>query len=267
MPPLPQGATPPIRHRKNVGQLSTRQFRWLRQGYKVLMGISDNRGYQYHAGVHGLPLQFCQHHNPPGSYSLFLPWHRAYLYVFERAMRDQVPEAMVPWWNWTSPASRTRGIPTAFAQRTVGGQPNPLFQAPVPPVARIAGRPRRTTRQPGSPGELPTPQLIDQILSLGDFRDFSEQLEDVHDGIHGWVGGTMGIIAWAAYDPIFWSHHAMIDRLWAIWQVRHAAVTLPAAFLNQALPPFPLTVGETLSTQALGYDYAAATTHVGGPQQ
>ena len=153
-----------------------------------------------------------------------------------------------------------------FAQRTVAGNPNPLYQSPVPPAARVGGQPRRTTRQPGSPAELPTLQAINQILNLGDFRDFSEQIEDVHDGIHGWVGGTMSIIAWAAYDPIFWSHHAMIDRLWAIWQVRHSGVTFPAAFLNQALPPFPLTVADTLSTVGMGYDYASATSHVGGSQ-
>jgi tyrosinase len=266
MPPLPGGASPPpIRHRKNVGQLSQQQLAWLRQGFRALMGISDNRGYQYHAGIHGLPLQFCQHHNPPGSYSLFLPWHRAYLYVIERAMRDQVPEAMLTWWNWTSPAAHTVGIPQAFTRRLVNGQANPLYQAPVQPSARIQGRPRRTTRQPGDPGELPTMQRINQILALGDFRDFSEQLEDVHDGVHVWVGGTMGVIPWAAYDPVFWAHHTMIDRLWAIWQVRHSGVTFPASFLNQALPPFSLTVQETLSTQALGYAYAAATTHTGGP--
>ena len=142
---------------------------------------------------------------------------------------------------------------------------------PALPGAGSAHRPHRrqaaaNDTPAGQPGRTANAAADRSDPNLGDFRDFSEQLEDVHDGIHGWVGGTMGIIAWAAYDPIFWSHHAMIDRLWAIWQVRHAAVTLPAAFLNQALPPFPLTVGETLSTQALGYDYAAATTHVGGPQ-
>lgn len=24
--------------------------------------------------------------------------------------------------------------------------------------------------------------------------------------------------AWAAYDPLFWAHHCMVDRAWRIWQ-------------------------------------------------
>ena len=36
--------------------------------------------------------------------NLFLPWHRAYLYFFERALRDRVPTLAQPWWDWTAPA-------------------------------------------------------------------------------------------------------------------------------------------------------------------
>lgn len=48
--------------------------------------------------------------------------------------------------------------------------------------------------------------------------------EDVHNTVHGLVGGTgdrfghMGNPAIAAFDPIFWLHHTNIDRLLAIWQ-------------------------------------------------
>jgi hypothetical protein len=31
----------------------------------------------------------------------------------------------------------------------------------------------------------------------------------------------MGVVGTAAFDPIFWSHHAMIDRLWWLWQARN----------------------------------------------
>ncbi len=75
----------------------------------------------------------------------------------------------------------------------------------------------------------------------------------------------MGIIEVAAYDPIFWAHHCMIDRLWYLWQLEHPGAQLPTAFLEQALPPFPMTVRQTLSITDLGYDYAAATAAVNGP--
>ena len=48
------------------------------------------------------------------------------------------------------------------------------------------------------------------------------------------------------------------------WAVGPISVLSPRV-QNQALPPFSLTVADTLSTQALGYDYAAATAHVIGP--
>jgi tyrosinase len=95
------------------------------------------------------------------------------------------------------------------------------------------------------------------------FSDFTTQIEDVHNAVHGWTGGTMGIIPWAAYDPIFWAHHANIDRLWRIWQLRHPQ-NFPTSFLNRALPPFPLTVAQTLNIKTLGYDYASTTSSVGG---
>jgi tyrosinase len=41
-----------------------------------------------------------------------------------------------------------------------------------------------------------------------------------HNDVHGAVGGRGGWMAdadRAAADPIFWLHHANIDRLWAVW--------------------------------------------------
>ena len=59
------------------------------------------------------------------------------------------------------------------------------------------------------------------MLGLSDFLDFTSQVEDLHNRVHVWVGGHMGIIPFAAFDPIFWAHHTMIDRLWRLWQLRH----------------------------------------------
>ena len=129
---------PLLRHRKNVELLRPDQLEALRQAFAQLNQISsnvvtDNRGYQYLAGLHGLPGQYCQHGDPPGSDPLFLPWHRAYLYVFELALRDQAADASLAWWDWTSPASHANGIPQAFDTAQVNGQPNPLAKAPVQP--------------------------------------------------------------------------------------------------------------------------------------
>jgi tyrosinase len=257
-----------LRQRKNVELLRPEQLSALRDAFARVMQISeraviDNRGYQYFAGLHGLPGQYCRHGNPPGSDPLFLPWHRAYLYFFELALRDQVATATLSWWDWTSPASHRAGIPAAFADEQVVGTPNPLSKAPVQPAARRNGQPKETFRQPGQPTGLPSAAQVQTILSVRSFSDFTTQIEDVHNAVHGWTGGTMGIIPWAAYDPIFWAHHGNIDRLWRIWQLRHPQ-NFPASFLGRALPPFPLTVAQTLNIKTLGYDYASTTSSVGG---
>ncbi len=80
-----------------------------------------------------------------------------------------------------------------------------------------------------------------------------------HDNVHGSVGGSMSRFM-SPTDPVFWAHHAMIDRLWRLWQLAHPGGLPPATVLGAALPPFPLTVGQTLDTTALGYDYAVSTT-------
>ncbi|KAJ0302498.1 hypothetical protein COL516b_007033 [Colletotrichum fioriniae] len=43
-------------------------------------------------------------------------------------------------------------------------------------------------------------------------------IEDAHNAVHVYIGGYMGDVRIAAFDPIFWLHHANIDRIFAIWQ-------------------------------------------------
>lgn len=249
-----------LEHRPSVDQLSSTQLASLRNAITATQVITDERGYQYWAGVHGLPLpMYCQHGTP-----LFLPWHRAYLYLFEKALQDAVPGTMLPWWDWTG--NHAVGIPPAYAQPHVAGSPNPLYSSPIQPSGREPGGSDHTVREPGDPQAppLPTPARIEEIIGLGDFIDFQTQLEDVHNGVHVWVAGTMGDIATAAYDPLFWAHHTMIDRVWRLWQLAHPAASPPASLLGQALPPFPMTVSQTLSVTTLGYDYAASTTSTPG---
>ena len=51
------------------------------------------------------------------------------------------------------------------------------------------------------------------------------------------AGGTMAEIPFASYDPVFFAHHVMIDRLWRLWQLRHPTAVVPAELLSEALPP------------------------------
>ncbi|KAG9969757.1 Di-copper centre-containing protein, partial [Aureobasidium melanogenum] len=83
----------------------------------------------------------------------------------------------------------------------------------------------------------------------------ADSLESIHDAIHSSVGnnGHMTYLDYAAFDPVFWLHHVMVDRSFALWQTLHtdtyveplAAVgstfTYPAGTVNDdnsALTPF-----------------------------
>ena len=39
-----------------------------------------------------------------------------------------------------------------------------------------------------------------------------------HNGIHRWVGGTLGNVVVSFHDPLFQIHHSQVDRLFTMWQ-------------------------------------------------
>ena len=258
-------ATPPpvaatLHHRLSVTKLSEAQLAELRSAFAqmIALGPLDDRGYQYFAGWHGVPLGLCRHHEP-----LFLPWHRQYLYFFELMLRRVVPGTGLAWWDWTV----DRGIPTAFGERQTGDEPNPLFQAPIRVEHPDHGWPTESSRDPGSfpeQPELPSVGSYERAMEATNFNDFNSRITQVHDEVHMWVMGTMSNPDWAAYDPIFWAHHTMIDRSWALWQIKNPGVTPPSNLLGTQLAPKGMTVRETLDINQLGYDYAGTVAHVAG---
>ena len=258
--------------RKDVDSLSDSELRALRGAYATIMEIADNRGYNYHAGLHGVPGNYCWHELRVVSgraQNLFLPWHRAYIKYFELAVRDQNPDVTLPWWNYTS----SKTVPEAFSVETVDGEANPLRSAPIRVPTSNPPLDRYTRRFPGegvppSVG-LPTDSEIAALYSITQFEEFSNAMQDIHNGIHGWtggismqngqiVGGDLGSVATAAYDPIFWSHHCMIDRIWYLWQLKNGVNNIPQEYMSQILTPFRYTVRDVLNISELGYDYAVS---------
>jgi len=63
-----------------------------------------------------------------------------------------------------------------------------------------------------------------EISNHSDARSQGNSLEGVHDEVHVEVGGDGGHMTspeTAALDPIFFLHHANVDRLFALWQACH----------------------------------------------
>jgi tyrosinase len=166
---------------------------------------TDPTSWRYQANIHGTfdtpsqPLwNQCEHGT-----DFFYSWHRMYLYYFERILRKASGNRhlTLPYWNY-SDAPANRVLPLPFRDPANAG--NPLF---------VAGR----FINDGS--SLPV-SAVEYATAFGeiDFFDFSSSVEGTpHGAVHVQVGGLMGLVPTAANDPIFWLHHANIDRLWEGW--------------------------------------------------
>ncbi|KAK6196963.1 hypothetical protein LQW54_010977 [Pestalotiopsis sp. IQ-011] len=258
--------------------------------------IPEERPLSYFqiAGIHGKPYikwpnekwntmgqskagfgGFCTH-----SSILFLPWHRAYLALFESELQEHVNDAAkelsrdersgayleaaetfrIPHWDWAR-----LGFPSQAESSPVGpgdgGEKNPLASyqfepstrgAPVkdpPEVEKPKDGPKvivkNTHREEGfeerlddlkdkSKGNNLTERFVYLLQAYKDFGAVSNNIfnkqssfngwgsiEDIHNSIHGQIGGQMGNPQVAAFDPIFWLHHTNIDRMFAMWQALH----------------------------------------------
>lgn len=172
----------------------------------------------------------------------FLPWHRVYLLMLEQLLEGVHPDVTIPYWDWTSAAEES--IPGWLTGYT------PTVSTPTQTIS--------VTRAPGSPSWLASiASNVPGTLGVADYTSFATQLEDIHDMVHVWVGGTMSDIPTAPADPLFWMHHANVDRLWWQWQQSPVGSgknpTLSGA--DAILDPWSYTEPMTRHITSLGYEY------------
>ncbi|MGY2314937.1 tyrosinase family protein [Pseudomonas sp. SDO5522_S412] len=63
--------------------------------------------------------------------------------------------------------------------------------------------------------------------------NFDGLYEQPHDNYHGWIGGDMADNAYTAFDPVFSSYHANIDRMLEVWIRAHPAAQYTTQCLLQ----------------------------------
>ncbi|TLD26588.1 hypothetical protein PspLS_04810 [Pyricularia sp. CBS 133598] len=83
----------------------------------------------------------------------------------------------------------------------------------------------------------------------GDSRH--DSIESVHDAIHSiaGLGGHMTYIPFSSFDPIFWLHHANLDRLFALWQVVHPDVWIEPQPASMA--SYTTSAGDIMTSRTL----------------
>jgi tyrosinase len=162
----------------------------------------------------------------------FLAWHRQYLRQLERRLQQVDAAVTIPYWDWM----KDREIP-----------------APLNEPALLQSW--SVTRQ-WDASQLPVEADLQAVNAQTIFTPFQRRLEQVHGFVHEAVGGTMAGSSSPA-DPLFFLHHANIDRLWSLWQSAHAEADPPNT--SETLEPAPLfgvTVASVLGLSSLGYSYA-----------
>ncbi|KAF3923215.1 Tyrosinase [Dactylellina cionopaga] len=96
-------------------------------------------------------------------------------------------------------------------------------------------------------------QLVYNTLMAEDgFNDFSSSVENIHNTVHGMVGGGGGGFMWflyySSYDPIFWLHHNNVDRMMAIWQAANPGAKLTPDDATDTYQNVALGQNDTLDT-------------------
>ena len=200
-----------------------------KRGIEVMKSrpANDPTSWTYQAAIHGSdtrPAQTgwnqCQHQS-----FFFLSWHRMYLYYFERILREASgdPNFALPYWDYSIPDQRA--LPEAF--RVPADNSNPLYVAnrntginlgfDIPESATVSDA-AFTFDNFSSPSGSPLSfggQEVNEFTHFGSTNGSIEQTP--HNVVHVIVGGPMNDPNEAAADPIFWLHHANIDRLWNQW--------------------------------------------------
>ena len=229
--------------------------------------------WTYQAAIHGTVVtpaltawNTCQHGN-----FFFLSWHRMYLYWFERIVRSQSGLASwaLPFWNYkptpADPVAANRVLPLPF-RSPANEATNPLFTTHRNATINAGTGSLSATICDPSVALMQT-AFTGPAVNFGGNNPGTGQLENrPHNNVHVAIGGWMGDPDTAAQDPIFWLHHANIDRYWNVWLKQGGGRADPTnnttwrnrvfTFFNEAGKPVTMTACDILNASAqLHYTY------------
>lgn len=185
----------------------------------------------------------------------FLPWHRHMVYLYEQALTQCGYSEGIPHWDWTLDSADASRSPVFSTDSQIGfggngtGRVDPRlpddggalqtgafsnFQLihPIPHLLHRKFDQFLELSSNGVPylGEFYSEENINRIQQNSDFLDYSNNLEgknpmlfpdaDIapHSAIHMIIGGEMPSSIYAANEPLFFLHHAHVDKLWWDWQ-------------------------------------------------
>ena len=161
----------------------------------------------------------CQSHAGQNA-NHFLPWHRMFVYFFERIVREVSghPEFTLPYWDYTSDDPAKRGVVPAQFRMPDDALYGPLYRATRSALANAGESIQKD--QPTDVMDISDAMSRANYTTIDGVQGFCRAIDSgIHGRIHTLVGTAkgMGSVPFAGNDPLFWVHHANIDRMWASW--------------------------------------------------
>ncbi|KAL3508846.1 hypothetical protein ACH5RR_028247 [Cinchona calisaya] len=219
---------------------------------------------------------------------LFFPFHRWYLYFYERILGKLIddPSFGLPYWNWDNLGGMT--IPNMFVNSSSSLYDENRNQSHLPPTVvdlGYNGKDVEATDIERLKNNLAIMyrQMVTNATTATDFFGKAYRAGDKpspgagsiesipHIPIHRWVGDPrqkngedMGNFYSAGRDIIFYSHHTNVDRMWTLWQRlggKRKEFTEPdwlnASFIfyDENAQPVRVKVGDCLSNEKMGFIY------------
>lgn len=210
--------------------------------------VSDPKSWTFWTRAH---VNYCPH-----NVAYFLAWHRGYLYHFEQQLRAISGRSTLvfPYWDYY----RNPTIPAEF---TNASSTNPLY---------VSGRVNTNVYN-----ALTMAPFSSRLTNFqrGAANAFEPSIEGApHNPVHDIIGGYMTTME-SPMDPIFFLHHANVDRLWAAWVAAGGGRQMPSSTSSYWNGRFTysntmnLNRNRTINTTGLGYTYANLAFPSGLPSQ
>ncbi|PUZ50421.1 hypothetical protein GQ55_6G057700 [Panicum hallii var. hallii] len=284
-----------VRVRRPAHELGPDEVRRYRNALAEMKerNVSDPSSFAAQAAIHEAYCDGHYHIDPTernGAFDvhfswLFAPWHRMYIYFYERMVNHYMERDgsgggfALPYWNWDAPAGMAIpaiNLSTVYNQMIRTGKGARCFlgdkfcsEASFT-INEINERPGR--RRNGN-----------QKLLRGTTSGSLERM--AHTAVHVWTGNPgssavghdgkehkgadMGFLGSAGRDPLFYSHHANVDRLWHLWSTKLGGAGcndpewLDTSFVfcdfvdgTDDMMLVRIRVRDVLDTANLGYTYA-----------
>ncbi|KAH3859280.1 hypothetical protein DPMN_101998 [Dreissena polymorpha] len=214
----PGGRFPPtgFRVRREIRRISDGERRAF---FGVVRILKMNGVYDIFARYH-MGITVDSAHGGPN----FLGWHRVYLAMFEEAIRRIDRRLSLPFWDSTLDYDMVNPVHSiVWSPAFFGNGDGPVITGPFRyfaahngPLGRNIGfNSSLLTKE--SIRNIMTRCLTSEIVPLTAAPMFD--LDALHGGPHMWVGGQLSMLETAAFDPVFFLHHAFIDYIWEIFRI------------------------------------------------